>query len=398
MYTLTKEKLYDDLLAAYKKAKINKTSKPYVISFEKRHEEKLKKLCDDLYNKKYKPSQSSCFIVNHPKKREIFAAQFIDRIVHHLYFEYTHELYEQTFIIDSYSCIKNKGTHYGINRLKQHILKESQNYQKTCYVLQMDIKGYFIHINRKNLIKISEKQLDKMKKHKNKNGVFFDKYLDFDFIKYLGKIIISINPTENCNIISPKFEWIGLPSSKSLFNTDNDCGLPIGNLTSQLMSNVYLNELDQFVKRQLKCKHYGRYVDDFYIVSCDKEFLHEIIPKIKFFLKENLLLDIHDGKTKITNIKQGIEFLGAFIKPYRTYISNKTLKRIKYKLFKMQNDGIYSDPTFSINSYLGILKHYSTFKLRKELFKKITKLYKFGVFNKNYTKFIPLQKINKHKN
>lgn len=100
----------------------------------------------------------------------------------------------------------------------------------------------------------------------------------------------------------------------------------------------------------------------------------------------------------ITNIKQGIEFLGAFMKPYITYISNKTLKRIKYKLFKMQNDGIYSDTTFSINSYLGILKHYSTFKLRKELFKKITKLYKFGVFNKNYTKFIPLQKINKHKN
>lgn len=222
--------------------------------------------------------------------------------------------------------------------------------------------------------------------------------MDFDFIKYLGKTIISINPTENCNIISPKFEWLELPNSKSLFHTDNDCGLPIGNLTSQLMSNVYLNELDQFIKRKLKCKHYGRYVDDFYIVSCNKEFLHEIIPKINFFFKENLLLDIHDGKTKITNIKQGIEFLGAFIKPYRTYISNKTLKRIKCKLFKMQNDGIDSDPTFSINSYLGILKHYSTFTLRKELFKKITKLYKFGVFNKNYTKFIPLQKINKRKN
>lgn len=397
MYTLTKEQLFDDLLNAYQKAKMHKTSKPYVISFEMKHEEKLKKLCDDLYNKTYKPSQSSCFIVNHPKKREIFAAQFIDRIVHHLYFEYTHELYEQTFITDSYSCIKNKGTHYGINRLKQHILKESNNYQKKCYVLQMDIKGYFIHINRNKLIEISEKQLEKMKTHKNKNGIFFDRYIDFEFIKYLGKTIIINNPTDNCNIISPKFEWLELPKSKSLFYTDENCGLPIGNLTSQLMSNVYLNELDQFVKRELKCKHYGRYVDDFYVVSCDKNFLHTIIPQIKQFLKNKLLLEIHDGKTKITNVKHGIEFLGAFIKPYRTYISNKTLKRIKNKLFKMQNDGIKNNPTFSINSYLGILKHYSSFKLRKELFQKITVLYEYGVFNKTYTKFIPLQKLNKHK-
>lgn len=394
-YILKKECLYNDLLNAYKKAKLNKTSKKYVISFEKKHEEKLKKLCDDLYNKKYEPSQSSCFIVNHPKKREIFAAQFIDRIVHHLYFEYTHELFENSFITDSYSCIKNKGTHYGITRLKKHILKESQNYKKECYVLQMDIKGYFIHINRIKLIEIVNKQLDKLKNHKNKQGVIFEKYLDFDFIKYLGEKIISNNPTNKCNIISPKFEWIGLPQSKSLFYTEENCGLPIGNLTSQLLSNVYLNEFDQFVKRELKCKHYGRYVDDFYIVSCDKKFLHYIIPKIKEFLKEKLLLDIHDGKTKITNVKQGIEFLGAFIKQYRTYISNKTLNRIKNKLFKMQNDGIKEGPMFTINSYLGILKHYSSFNIRKELFNKITVLYKFGVFNKNYTKFIPLDKINK---
>ena len=153
-----------------------------------------------------------------------------------------------------------------------------------------------------------------------------------------------------------------------------------------------------YMKRELKCKHYGRYVDDFYVVSCDKHFLHSIIPKVKEFLKNKLLLDIHDGKTKITNVKHGVEFLGAFIKPYRTYISNKTLKRIKNKLFKMQNDGIKSDPTFSINSYLGILKHYSSFKLRKELFQKITVLYEYGVFNKTYTKFIPLHKINKRKN
>ena len=392
---LTKEDLYNDLLIAYKDAKRNKTNKHYVKSFEKDYKEKLKKLCDDLYNKTYEPSHSSCFIVNHPKKREIFAAQFIDRIVHHLYFNYTHELYENTFIADTYSCIKNRGTHYGIDRMKHHILKESNNYNKECYVLKMDIKGYFIHINRNKLIEISNKQLNKMKSHKNSKGKIYEKYLDFNFIKYLGDKIISLNPTNKCIIKSPKFEWLKLPSSKSLFHTENNCGLPIGNLTSQLLSNVFLNELDQYVKRELKCKHYGRYVDDFYIVSTDKNFLHSIIPKIKSFLKEKLLLDINDGKTKIINVKQGVEFLGAFIKPYRTYISNSTLKRIKKKLLQLQNNGTNKDPTNSINSYLGILRHYSSFNLRKELFSKITVLYQYGIFNKDYTKFISYSKINK---
>lgn len=393
MFILSKEGLFDDLLLAYKMAKLHKSNKPYVLRFEKHSEEYLKKLCDDLYNRTYKPSPSTCFIVNHPKKREIFAAQFIDRIVHHLYFNYTHELYESTFITDSYSCIKNKGTHYGIKRLKQHILKESENYTKECYVLKMDIKGYFIHINRKILLEISKKQLNKLKSHKNKNGIIYEKYLDFDFINYLNELIITINPTDNCNIISPYFEWIKLPKSKSLFHTKENCGLPIGNLTSQLLSNVFLNELDQFAKRELKCKHYGRYVDDFYFISKDKKYLHEIIPKIKQFLKEILDLDIHDGKTKIINVKQGVEFLGAYIKPHRIYVSNNTLKRIKKRLFEMQTEGINKDPTNSINSFLGVFRHYSSFKLRKDLFKNITILNKYGVFNKNYTKFIPLSKL-----
>ena len=393
MYKLVKEELYNDLLNAYQKAKRHKGNKHYIKYFEENKERNLRKLCDELYNKTYSPSHSSCFIVNHPKKREIFAAQFIDRIVHHLYFDYTHELYESSFIADSYSCIKHRGTHYGIQRLKNHILKESQNYQKECFVLKMDIKGYFMHINRNKLLEISTEQLEKLKTHKNKEGVIYEKYLDFDFIHYLNETIITLNPIENCKLISPRFEWNDLPNSKSLFHTKDDCGLPIGNLTSQLLSNVFLNQLDQFVKRELKCKHYGRYVDDFYVVSCNKSFLHEIIPKIKSFLKNTLELDINDGKTKIVNVKQGVEFLGSFIKPYRTYISNTTLGRIRKRLFKMQNEGIKKDPTNSINSFLGVFKHYSSFKIRKNLFSQITVLNQYGCFNKTYTKFIPLSKL-----
>lgn len=309
----------------------------------------------------------------------------------------THKLFENTLIYDCYSCIKDKGTHFGIQRLKHHILSESNNYKEECYVLKMDIKGYFIHIDRKLLIKIVNETFDNERYHKVEKGDSdtWNDILDFDFIKYLTNEIILYNPTKGCIFKSQKSEWIGLPASKSLFEMEEDYGLPIGNLTSKLFSNIFMNKLDQYIKRELHCKHYGRYVDDFYIVSKNKAFLHKIIPLIQKFLNKELHLDINCGKTTITNVKYGVEFLGAYVKPYRTYISNASLRRIKTKLNKIGNK-----PNFlnSINSYLGIFKHYSSFKLRKELFSKIPNIENKGYFNTDYTKFIEHCSANKKGN
>ena len=383
-----------NLFNAFKKASLHKKNRTYVKIFKSKLEENITELRDLLLERKYKPQSSICFIVNYPKKREVFAANFRDRIIHHLYFNMTHKLFENTLIYDCYSCIKGKGTHFGIQRLKKHILSESNNYKEDCYVLKMDIKGYFMHIDRKLLIKIVNDTLGKERYHKVEKGNYdtWDDILDFDFIKYLTNEIILYDPTKNCIFKSQKCEWVGLPSSKSLFDMKEDFGLPIGNLTSQLFSNIFMNKLDQYVKRELHCKHYGRYVDDFYIVSKNKAFLHKIIPLIQKFLKEELHLDINCGKTTITNVKYGVEFLGAYIKPYRTYISNASLRRIKTKLSLIGNN---PNVINSINSYLGIFKHYSSFKLRKELFSKIPNISEKGYFNKDYTKFIPYSKVYK---
>lgn len=355
---LTKEKLLLDLYSAFYKARKGKTKRRYVQAFERNLYENLTELRDELWDRTYKPSQSFCFIVNIPKKREVFASLFRDRIVHHLYFDYTHEIYERTFIADTYSCVKGRGTHYGIERFRHHILSESQNYTKPCYVLKIDIRGYFMNIDRNVLLQIASRTLEKYKtRHKDKNTKW-DECIDFDFIVYLTREIILYDPTTNCRYISPKEEYKGLSRSKMLAYSPKDCGLPIGNLTSQLLSNVYMNVFDNFMKRNLKCKHYGRYVDDAYIVSTDREKLRTLIPQIKSFLYDNLHLEMQEGKTTINNVLYGVEFLGAFLKPHRTYISSQSLKRIKANSPNTTNKEHF---LMSMSSKISIMSHYKSY-------------------------------------
>lgn len=386
-YKLTIESLMLDLYAAFATAKKNKSSKEYVKVFEGRLRSNLESLAGDLMNKTYKPEPSSCFIVNRPKKREVFAAQFRDRVVHHLYYNYTHKLFERTFIYDTYSCIPNRGTHFGIQRLESHIRKETRNYQNEAYILKLDMRGYFMHINRYKLSEIAVDSLESMRYHKiSKHGKeVFDDIMDFEFLEWLTREIVMLNPKENCKIVGREDEWIGLDKSKSLFHTPDGCGMPIGNLTSQLFSNVYLNKFDQYMKRELKCKHYGRYVDDAYIVSSDKKWLMSIIPDIKGFLSQELDLELHMGKLHMNNSKYGVDFLGAYVRPFRRYVSNNTLRRTEVNMRHIPKDD--KDAAFrSINSFLGVLVHHKTYNIRKRLFLK-DKFLSIGTFDKDITKF-----------
>lgn len=380
---LTREQLYLDLYQAYLDARRHKRNKPYQLRFEAYLEENLESLCDALWNRTYQPLPSDCFIVTDPKRREVFAAHFRDRIVHHLYFNYTHGMFERTFIEDSYSCIKGRGTHYGINRLRHHILKESRNYSRPCYVLKMDIRGYFMSINRLKLLSICVESLEKMAKH------HVGKYLqtrwketvDMDFIRYLTKVIVMLDPTEQCRMIGSPSDWDELPHDKSLFHSPKGCGLPIGNLTSQLFSNVYLNQFDQFMKRELHCRHYGRYVDDFYVVSCDREWLESLVPKVTAFLSNHLDLKIHEGKTLIQPVKKGVEYLGAFLLPYRTYTSRATLERMDAKLYALETEGHTVHVGNALNSYCGVLSHWNNFNVRKMMLLKRHQFTRWGMFD-----------------
>ncbi len=388
-FFISPELLLRDLFVAYKDARKHKRGRKYQLEFEFNLEENLVLLRDELIMGRYKPRSSACFIIHEPKMREIFAADFRDRIVHHLFYNYTHVLFERTFIFDSYSCIKGRGTHLGIERLRHHIRSVSAGYSKPCYILKLDIKGYFMNIDRMRLLSICRNTFCRMKRRmSNKPGLMWNEILDFDFVDYLLETIICSDPVENCIVQGSSVEWNKLPYDKSLFTAEKGCGLPIGNLSSQLFSNVYLNLFDQFVKRVLGCKHYGRYVDDAYIVSDSCERLKSMIPKIDGFLKENLGLSLHPDKVRIYDAYQGIAFLGAYLKPFRSYVSSATLRRIKlnmrmYRFFSVKR------LASALNSSLGVMSHYDSFCLRRVLLGKQAWLKNIGAFCKDWLVFVP---------
>ncbi|MFA6094750.1 MAG: reverse transcriptase domain-containing protein [Candidatus Paceibacterota bacterium] len=363
----TKNVLHD-LFKAYYDARRNKRGSMSTMSFERDYEKKLLQLGQEIVSGSYKIGRSICFICFKPLQREIFAADFRDRIIHHFVYNYINPIFENLFINDSYSCRVGKGTSYGIKRLDHFIRSCSKNYTQDCYILKLDIQGYFMSIDKNILYKKIEERVVCMK-----NNYSFD----VAWLLALIHQIIFHDPTKDCVVKGKRENWQGLPKSKSLFGAKPDTGLPIGNLTSQLFGNVYLNEFDHFMKYKLGCVYYGRYVDDIVIVHSDREYLKSIIPIIKKYLQDELFLELHPKKIYVQDFRKGASFLGAVLKPYRTYIRN----RIKGNFYKKIQDWnrllVESDSKFienhqvkfvaSMNSYLGMLSQFDTFKLRKKL-------------------------------
>ncbi|MFA5086358.1 MAG: reverse transcriptase domain-containing protein [Candidatus Paceibacterota bacterium] len=355
-----------DLFRAYYDARKNKGRSFSALSFGMDYETKLFDLLDDIIGGRYAISPSICFVCSKPLKREIFAANFRDRIVHHFIYNYINPVFERLFINDAYSCRRGKGTSYGIRRLDHFIRSCSGNYKKDCYILKLDIRGYFMSINKHILYQKVEKALSRFR-----GKVRFDMSLVLSLIRH----IIFHDSIKGCILKGKKEDWRGMPRSKSLFFTGKGRGLPIGNLTSQLFGNVYLNDFDHFVKHKLGYSYYGRYVDDVVIVHRSKEYLKSMIPAIREYLKKELLLDVHPQKTYLQHFSNGAGFLGVFIRPHRIYVG----KRIKSSFYKKTNhwNRIALNSSFSEddmggflsseNSYLGILKHYDTYRLRKKM-------------------------------
>lgn len=378
-----KTTLLEDLFQAYFDARKNKRKTFSALKFEERFEENIFKLYEDIISGKYQPGRSICFVVNKPIKREIFAADFRDRIVHHLIYNYINPIFEKHFIYDCYSCRIGKGVHCGIKRVDHFIRACSRNYQKDCYILKLDISGYFMSINKDILYNQVKKRL---LIQKEKNGLDFD----LELILKLIRETIFCDPTKNCKIKGNASDWDNLPKSKSLFHCEKNSGLPIGNLTSQLFGNVYLNDLDYFVSYVLKCKYYGRYVDDFVIIHPSKEFLKNIISAIREYLLKNLLLKLHPTKIYLQYFSKGVSFLGAYIKPFRIYVKNKNKGNARRKIAEwneyflkkkniLNKEEVESFLSF-INSVLGMMKHYNSCKLRKKILTKEISILFFNYF------------------
>jgi hypothetical protein len=212
--------------------------------------------------------------------------------------------------------------------------------------------------------------------------ILFERLEKFIHVKYqepdkelliqLCKEIIFNEPTQNCTIKGSTKNWEGLPNNKSLFHSAPGCGLPIGNLTSQVFANFYMNSLDHFIKYDMGIKYYGRYVDDFVIIHPDKEYLKMIIPLLTSYLSTTLQLTLHPKKQYLQHYTKGVRFLGTVIKPNRIYIGNRT-KGNFYMAIQKQNKVVENNIIqleqlnqflSSMNSYLGIMKHYKTYRLR----------------------------------
>lgn len=210
-----------------------------------------------------------------------------------------------------------------------------------------------MHINRKRLFELSLKAIEP-----------FREKLDYELVKYLMEVIILDDPTKNCHRRGSMADWDGLPESKSLFHSPPGCGLPIGNLTSQLFSNVYMDVFDKYMVSLVGEGRYGRYVDDAYIVGRSPEELRRIIPMADAFLKNSLGLSLSRNKIAIFSAYRGVEFLGAYLKPFRRYVGSRCLRRMEGKMASWKHHPP-KHPEQSINSFLGITSHYRAYSIRR---------------------------------
>ena len=340
--------LAKELKKAYFDARRGKTKKPEVEKFDAIAESELVALAREIHSRSYTPRPSTAFIVNKPVKREIFAAAFRDRVVHHFLFNQVSDWWDARFIEDSYSCRLGKGTLYGIRRLDHHIRSVSRNYTRQAYVLQLDLQGYFMSLERKKLYQRAMWGLDRQ---------FPEEGYVYQLCRFLWKVIIFNDPLKNAVFNCPRSAWKGLPPSKSLFHKSLGRGIAIGNLTSQLLSNIYLDQLDRFVTLELGFKHYGRYVDDFYIISTNKAELVEASAVIERYVSNHLGLTLHPHKRYLQECNKGVAFLGAVIYPFRIHPG----KRLKRNLLAALSQEDCSKETEA--SYKGLVKHYRHHKL-----------------------------------
>lgn len=356
----------EDILEAYKNCRKNKRTKRSALSFEINYAKECLKLTEELNSRKYEIGVSSCFIVDKPKPREIFAANFRDRIVHHWLVMRLEPLFENIFIKDTYNCRKGKGTYYGVRRLKNKIEKISNNYTKTCYVAKFDMQGFFMSIHKPTLWEKLRTFI--IEKYHNEQ--------DKDDVLWLAEKITLHSPELNCIKVCDKTKWEVIPNDKSLFTCGKDFGLPIGNITSQMFANFYLHEFDDKLV-QLFGEGYGRYVDDFIIISTNKQKILESINLIKKLLSK-IKVKLHPNKIYIQECKKGVSFIGSTIKLNRIYTNDRTIYNFKRCIEKINNNHNLniSEVICRINSYLGFLCHTNSYKIRKKIVLKLDYFWK----------------------
>ena len=336
----------------------------------------------------YEISKSKAFCVTRPKLREVFCADFRDRMIHHLLAIKFTDILEGEMTDKAYACRVGKGTDYGIADVKKEIKRVSDNYTKEAWVLKCDLQGFFMSINRSLLYSLLEK-------------VIMEKYHcdDIDWWLWLWKKVVLHDPTKNCIRIGDLSLWNKLPANKSLFTCGYGKGLPIGNLPSQLLANLLLSSFDKLmIERVGEDGGYGRYVDDFVVISRDKKLLLNILQESRNYLLKELGLTLHPRKVSLQRTSSGVMFTGALIRPGRTLPNSRTVEHLydvidKFGMMSDLKGEVLQSYVNRINSLMGVLAHYDSFNIRRKAWAMM--LHKDRVFCVNMKK---IKITNKFKN
>lgn len=380
---------YQELIKAYLDCRKHKSKTHNAVVYEMNIYENLQKLYYELNSGTYNVSRSICFLVYEPKPREIFAASFKDRVVHHLFVNRILELFEDyVWIQDAYSCRKNKGTLYGVKRLEKQLCDITDNFRLPAWILKLDLTGCFVSVPKDNLFNFISRILEIIYMGQAKRGIWIKEYakakLNFD-LWILHKIVYN-KPQVGCVFKTPKFKWNCIADNKSLLKVplDKHQGMPVGNITSQILVNVFLTILDMFCRFVLAYDNenggYGRYVDDTYFISNDKNRLLVTISCVIKFVKRHLNMKISKNKIYLQPMLHGVSFIGSYVKPHRVW----PVKRNKYNFIKffhiinklrMSMDIKNILPNYTeiyymvqcINSRLGHFMHTDSYKFRKQL-------------------------------
>lgn len=324
----------ENLFLAWKEFRVGKRTKPDVCEFEYHLDDNLFELHQLLIRKQYVHEPYKDFYINDPKRRHTHKASVRDRVLHHALYRILSPLFDPLFIYSLYSSRIDKGTHRGVTHLRSMMQSVYQTHG-SCFVLQCDIRRFFPSIN-----------------HDILRSLLLRSIHDSDCVWLIESIVKSFRSEEST------------PTCMR--------GLPLGNVTSQLLVNIYMNEFDQFVKHTLKEKNYIRYADDFAIVHHNKQYLENLIAPIKTYLKQSLDLTLHPGKISIRYIEKGIDYLGYVILPHALVLRTKTKKRIIRKIQRKALEykrGNIDEEAFSqtLASYQGILSHAHSYTLHNEI-------------------------------
>jgi hypothetical protein len=325
--------LFPLLIDAYLDCRRTKRNSASAQAFEAMAESNLYQLHDELASGRYRPGRSICFVITRPRPREVWAARFPDRIVHHLLYNRIAPRFHAAFTADSCACIPGRGTLYAARRLEHQVRSVTRNWSRPAYYLKCDLANFFVSIDKMVLREQLARRVSE------------------PWWLSLAEVLLMHDPRQEVEVRSRPHELALVPPHKSLFNAPDGHGLPIGNLSSQFFANVLLDDLDQFAKHQLRAPHYVRYVDDFVMVHPDPQWLNQARERIEAKLQE-LHLQLNPSKTILQPVARGIDFVGHLIKPWRRTTRPRTLRSALRRIEAAAPADVYTTG----NSYFGLVR------------------------------------------